>query len=126
MAEYLQKVFTDGDFDFSVSWLAGYTDPTMVIAWWNPEFAVWNQVFQENVPELSAGSRRGQDDAGRRRARRQADRDLRHDRRGANLLALVSKTDYVAYRDDKIEVKVPAKSGSSNTFQHIDEFEPLE
>jgi len=32
LAEYLKRVFTDGDFDFALSWLAGYTDPSMVIA----------------------------------------------------------------------------------------------
>lgn len=39
-AKYLQKMFPDADFDFSTSWLAGYTDPGMVIKWWSPEFAV--------------------------------------------------------------------------------------
>jgi peptide/nickel transport system substrate-binding protein len=126
VAEYLQRVFTDGDFDFSVSWLAGYTDPTMVIAWWNPEFAVWNQVFQETVPELSAALdevKTMQDGAERDDKLTEICAMIDE---SANLLALVSKTDYVVYRDDKIEVKVPAKSGSSDTFQHIEEFKPLD
>ena len=45
---------------------------------------------------------------------------------GANLLALVSRTDYVAYRSDKIAVKVAPRSGSSNTFQYVYEYKPLE
>ena len=53
VAEYLDKVFTKGDFDAALSWLAGYSDPTMVIAWWNPKFAVWNTVFHEYVPALA-------------------------------------------------------------------------
>ena len=125
-AEYLERVFTDGDFDFSTSWLAGYTDPTMVIAWWNPEFAVWNEVFQESVPELNEAL----DEV--KTLQDSAERDDKLARicemidDGANLLSLVSKIDYVAYRNDQIEVSVPARSGSSNTYQYIDTFEPLD
>jgi peptide/nickel transport system substrate-binding protein len=124
-AEYLQRVFTDGTFDFSTSWLAGYTDPTMVIAWWNPEFAVWNQVFQENVPELSAAldQVKTMQDGPERDAKLTEICAMIDD--GANLLALVSKTDYVAYRADQIDVKIPERSGSSNTYQYASEFEPL-
>ena len=53
VAEYLSRVFTKGEFDAALSWLAGYTDPSMVIAWWNPKFAVWNTVFHEYVPPLA-------------------------------------------------------------------------
>ena len=40
-------------FDAALSWLAGYSDPSMVIAWWNPKFAVWNTVYHEypQVPQ---------------------------------------------------------------------------
>ncbi len=125
-AEYLQKVFTDGDFDMSISWLAGYTDPSMVIAWWNPAFAVWNQTFQENVPALSAAL----DDV--KKMQVGPERDAKLDEictmidDGANLLSLVSKIDYVAFRKDQIKVNVPERSGSSDTFQHIGEFEPID
>jgi len=126
VAEYLQRVFTDGDFDFSISWLAGYTDPTMVIAWWNPDFAVWNQAFQLTVPELSTAldEVKSMQDGPDRDAKLDEICGLIDD--GANLLSLVSKTDYVVYRDDQIDVKVPAKSGSSDTFQYIEEFKPLD
>lgn len=125
MAEYLQKVFTDGDFDFAASWLAGYTDPTMVISWWNPDFAVWNLAFQEKIPELS----KALDDV--KTMPDGADRDAslveicRMIDESANLLALVGKVDYTVYRADEIAVKVPTSSGSSNTFQYAAEFEAL-
>ncbi len=123
-AEYLQKVFTDGDFDFSSSWLAGYTDPGMVIKWWNPEFAIWNGVFQVNVPELSQAL----DDVGAMQDG--ADRDAKLGEicemidDGANLIALVGKADYLAYRTDQVDVVLDERSGSANTYQHIDEFQP--
>jgi len=123
-AEYLQKVFTDGDFDFSASWLAGYTDPGMVIKWWDPEFAVWNQSFQENVPELSQALQDVSSTSD------EATRDAKLVEicamidEGANLLALVGKSDYVVYRSDQVEVKVAERSGSANTYQYIAEFDP--
>lgn len=126
MAEYLQKVFTDGDFAMAVSWLAGYTDPTMVIAWWNPKFAVWNLAFQEEVPALSTAldEVKTMADGPERDGKLKEICGMIDD--SANLLALVSKTDYIAYRSDKIELKVPARSGSSNTFQYIAKFKSLD
>ena len=124
-AEYLQKVFTDGDFDFSVSWLAGYTDPTMVIQWWDPNFAVWNLVFQVDVPELSAALAeiRVTPDSPERDAMLDDVCAMIDD--GANLLSLVSKVDYVVSRSDQVKVRLSERTGSASTWQHIAEFEPL-
>lgn len=125
LAEYLSKVFTQGEFDFAISWLAGYSDPTMVVSWWNPKYAVWNQVFQEDVPAL---------DAALEEVKKLPDGPARDQKLGeicrmiddgANLLALDSKIDYVGYRADGIAVRVDPRSGSSNIFQHIAEFKPL-
>ena len=125
MAEYLKRVFTDGDFDLAISWLAGYTDPSMVIAWWNPKFALWNQAFQQDVPALDnvLDQIKTMQDGPDRDAKLDEACKLIED--GANLLALVSKVDYVAYRSDRVKLKLPARSGSSNTFQYVAEFEPL-
>jgi peptide/nickel transport system substrate-binding protein len=123
-AEYLQKVFTDGDFDFSASWLAGYTDPGMVIKWWNPEFAVWNAPFHENVPELSQAldDVGAMQDGAERNAKLTEICAMIDD--GANILALVSKSDYLAYREDQVDVVLAERSGSANTYQFIAEFDP--
>lgn len=125
VADWLQRVFTDGDFDLSVSWLAGYTDPSMVISWWNPNFAVWNQAFFVDDPALDEAL------AQVKRMPNGPDREAKLDQvcgmidAGANLLALVSKVDYVAYRDDLVDVRLAPKTGSSNMFQYIDEFKSL-
>lgn len=126
VAEYLDKVFTKGEFDVSLSWLAGYTDPSMVIAWWNPNFAIWNQSFQEDVPALDTALEevKSLPDGEIRDAKLVEICDMIDD--GANLLALVSRTDYIAYRSDTIEVKVAKRSGSSNTFQFIYDFKSLD
>ncbi len=125
-AEYLQRVFTDGDFDFSASWLAGYTDPSMVIQWWNPNFAVWNLAFQEEVPELSealAAIRSIPASPERDQALRDICAMIDE---GANLLALVSKVDYVVYRSDQVEVRLADRTGSASTWQYIAEFAPAD
>ncbi|HEY1942309.1 MAG TPA: ABC transporter substrate-binding protein [Roseiarcus sp.] len=125
MADYLKKVFTDGDFDFAISWLAGYTDPSMVIAWWNPNFAVWNKTFQQDVPALdkTLDEIKAMQDGPERDAKLDEACKLIDD--GANLVALVSKVDYVAYRSDRVKVKIAPRTGSSNTFQYIADFAPL-
>ena len=125
-AEYLQRVFTDGDFDASMSWLAGYTDPTMVIAWWNPQFAVWNGVFHEydeplaialeDVKALPAGPERN--------AKLVEICGMIDD--GANILALTAKVDYLVSRTDKVKVEADETSGSSNAYRHIASFESLD
>jgi peptide/nickel transport system substrate-binding protein len=125
-AEYLQRVFTDGDFDFSLSWLAGYTDPSMVIAWWNPQFAVWNTVFHEYDEDLATALEEvKQLPAGEERQAKLKEICGMMDRQ-ANILALTSKVDYLVSRKDKIEVIADAVSGSSNTYRHIAEFESLD
>jgi len=126
MAEYLQKVFTDGDFDMALSWLAGYTDPTMVISWWNPKFAVWNGVFQEDVPALDQALEEVKKmPVGAARDEKLAEVCKLIDE-GANLLALVSKVDYIAYRDDQVAMKLATRTGSSNAFQYAAEYKPLD
>jgi peptide/nickel transport system substrate-binding protein len=125
LAEYLSTVFTKGEFDFAISWLAGYTDPTMIISWWNPKYAAWNQTFQEDVPALDAALEEVKKmPVGAARDQR-LDEICRMIDDGANLLALNSKIDYVAYRADKVAIRIDLRSGSSNTFQHVAEFKPL-
>lgn len=125
VADWLQRVFTDGDFDLSVSWLAGYTDPSMVISWWNPNFAVWNLSFFVDDLALDEAL------AEVKRLPNGPKREAKLDQvcamidAGANLLALVSKVDYVAHRHDLIDVRLAPKTGSSNMFQYVDEFKSL-
>lgn len=125
VADWLQRVFTDGDFDLSISWLAGYTDPTMVISWWNPQFAVWNLAFFEEVPELNEALEAVKAMPVGEERDRTLDAICRTIDEGANLLALINKIDYVAYRKDAVQVKIDPVSGSSNMFQHIADFKSL-
>lgn len=122
VAEYLDKVFTKGDFDAALSWLAGYSDPTMVIAWWNPKFAVWNTVFHEYVPALADALEkvRGAPEGAVRDG--QLAEICRMIDDGSNILALVSKVDFIVHRKDTMDIRLDPVSGSSNTYQYVAEF----
>ena len=122
VAEYLNKVFTKGEFDAALSWLAGYTDPSMVVAWWNPKFAVWNTVFHEYVPALADALEqlKSTPDGPQRDAELAS--ICRQIEDGANILALVSKVDFVVHRSDLMDIRLDPVSGSSNTYQYVAEF----
>lgn len=125
LTQYLHQEYTKGDFDFSVSWLAGYTDPSMVVAWWDPKFAVWDRIFMKNVPNLDKALTEVKAmPSGSARDNKLADIcNMIED--GANMLALVSKVNYFAYRSDKIAVKIAPRAGSADIFQYIYDFKPL-
>lgn len=55
-ATYNERVFSaqPGDFDLSISWFAGYSDPSMVTKWWNPEQAFFNVGFTGVHEDLNA------------------------------------------------------------------------
>ncbi len=122
VAEYLNKTFTKGEFDASLSWLAGYSDPSMVVAWWNPKYAVWNTVFHEYVPPLADALDK------MKSAPEGAERDAqlaeicRMIDEGANILALVTKVDFIVHRADTMDIRLDPVSGSSNTYQYVAEF----
>jgi hypothetical protein len=35
--DFIDRVWTKGQFEVVTSWMAGFTDPGMVPLWWNPE-----------------------------------------------------------------------------------------
>ena len=55
-ATYNERVFSaqPGDFDLSIGWFAGYSDPSMVTKWWNPEQAFFNVGFTGVHEDLNA------------------------------------------------------------------------
>lgn len=121
-AEAINKVFTKGEFDAALSWLAGYSDPTMVIAWWNPKFAVWNTVFHEYVAPLADALEKVKSAADGPERDGQLAEICRMIDDGSNILALVSKVDFIVHRMDAMEIRLDPVSGSSNTYQYAAEF----
>jgi len=94
----------------------------MVIAWWNPKFAVWNTVFHEYVPPLADALEKVKGAADGPERDGQLAEICRMIDDGSNILALVSKVDFIVYRSDAMEIKLDPVSGSSNTYQYVAEF----
>ncbi|HEX2547695.1 MAG TPA: ABC transporter substrate-binding protein [Ramlibacter sp.] len=119
--DFINRVWTKNEFEVIPSWMAGYSDPGMVPLWWNPTFAVWNRGYFENVPAMNAALDRmmaapigPQRDAALVEVCRQIDD-------GANLLALVTKVDFIVHRPDRIDIKLDRVAPASN-YNHIAEF----
>jgi hypothetical protein len=101
--------------------MAGYSDPGMVPLWWNPTTAVWNRAYFENVPAMNAALEKmmvapvgPQRDATLVEVCRLIDE-------GANLLALVTKVDFIVHRPDLIDIKLDRVVPGSN-YNHLGEF----
>ena len=121
--EWYARVFAaETDFDFAVSWFAGYSDPSLVMRWWDSDASGWNRGFIEPVAEyvevmkdvfqLPPGDAR---DAAMTRACEIIDEN-------ANMLALVNKPDYIGVRADLIDARFDAAEGNFNTLKHVAEF----
>jgi peptide/nickel transport system substrate-binding protein len=125
VAEWYKRVFApQTDFDLAVSWFAGYTDPSMIMNWWEPNFAGFNKGFlkpMDAYPPIMAALRSEPDGSGRDRLLADAC-NLALD--GANMLALVNKPDYIAYRTDLIEPKFSPIEGNFDTLKYIGAFKP--
>jgi peptide/nickel transport system substrate-binding protein len=125
VAEWYKRVFNpDANFDLAVSWFAGYGDPSIIMNWWIPQFAGFNRGWlkpMEPYSPLMDNIRQTPEGAERDTLLAEACK-LALD--GANMLALVNKPDYVAYRKDMVDVKFSAVEGNFDTFKYVAEFKP--
>jgi ABC-type dipeptide transport system, periplasmic component len=121
-ADALDRIFTKGDFDTALSWLAGYSDPSMVVAWWDPKVAIWNTTFQEYVPPLAVALKKLEATADGPDRDAQLSQVCRMIDDGSNMLALDNKVDFIVHRTDTMDIRLDPVTASSNTFQHVAEF----
>lgn len=123
VAEWYKRVFNpQTDFDLAVSWFAGYSDPSIVMNWWVPNFAGFNLGYlkpMEAYTPLMERIRREPDGPTRDGLMAEACK-LAQD--GANMLALVNKPDYIAYRKDRLTPRFSATEGNFDTLKYIGEF----
>ena len=121
-AEWLTRSFVTGEFDMAISWFAGYSDPIMVPAWWDPEFAGWNKPFMLRDMELVGLL----DEAKATPAGPARDAlftqicsiiDVQ-----ANMVPLVNKPAVVGYREDLLNVRIHPLEGFANHLKYIEEF----
>jgi peptide/nickel transport system substrate-binding protein len=123
-ADWYSRVFVaETDFDLAVSWYAGYSDPAMVLYWWTPEGAAgWADGYTEFDDDLTAAietvrtSPKGPDRLAA------MDKACRLINENASVLALVSKPDYLAYREDLVTVRIGAKEANFNMLKYAEEF----
>ena len=124
-AEWLERFLVTGEFDISLSWFAGFSDPIMVPAWWDPDFAQWNKNFQLRDMELVAllDSAKATP-AGPERDQLFGQICVIIDAQ-ANMVPLVNKPAIVGYREDLLQVRVHPLEGFANHFKYIEEFSLL-
>jgi peptide/nickel transport system substrate-binding protein len=123
VAEWYKRVFSpQTNFDLAISWFAGYTDPSIVMNWWVPSFAGFNLGYVKPIEayaSLMEQIRREPDGPARDALMSEACK-LAQD--GANMLALVNKADYIAYRTDRLTPRFSAMEGNFDTLKYIGEF----
>ena len=124
-AEWLERAFGTGEFDMAMSWFAGFADPLMVPAWWDPDFAVWNKPFMLTDPalvDLLNEARSTSPGAARDALFGQICEKIDAQ---ANMVALVGKPAIIAYREDQLKVRIHAAEGYVNHFKYIEEYSLL-
>lgn len=124
-AEWTNRVYAGkAEFDADISFYAGYADPGMVLAWWNPDFAVFNKAWLPADPQMTALiTKELQTPNGPERtaALHQA---CERAAAGANMIPLVTKPEIVAYRDDRLIATFPPIEGYDNPLRRIASFGP--
>jgi peptide/nickel transport system substrate-binding protein len=123
VAEWYKRVFAkETDFHLAVSWFAGYGDPAMVMNWWAPGAIAAYAGFMKPVDEYTdvmAKVRNLPNGPERQQAMGRACQIV-YDQ--ANLLPLVNKPDYIAYRSDLIQPKFGKLEGNFDVLKFADEF----
>ncbi len=120
--EWLERSFGTGEFDMAMSWFAGYTDPVMVPAWWNPDFAKWNAPFMlkdQGLVDLLEKAKATAPGAARDALFSEICDSIDAQ---ANMVALVGKPATIAYREDLLTVRIHAVEGYVNHFKYIEEY----
>jgi len=122
-ADWYARVFSpETDFHLAMSWFAGYTDPSLVMRWWNPESSGWNIGFLKPVEAYNdLLVKINQLPKGPERTAAMVEAVALIDEQ-ANMLALVNKPDYIGYRKDLINARFSPIEGNFNTFKYLEYF----
>jgi peptide/nickel transport system substrate-binding protein len=123
-ADWYQRVFVaKPKFDLAVSWYAGYTDPAMVMYWWTPEGAKgWADGYTLPDDALTADVQKLRELPNGPQRLAVMDQACGLIDADSNVIALVGKPDYVAWRDDLVNVRFDASEGYFRMFKHAEEF----
>jgi peptide/nickel transport system substrate-binding protein len=123
-ADWYSRVFVkETAFDLAVSWYSGYSDPAMVLYWWTPDGATgWADGYTAFDDELTATIETVRRSAKGPERLAAMDKTCRLINDNSNVLALVSKPDYLAYREDLVNVRIGTKEGNFDMLKYAEEF----
>ena len=127
-AEWYARVFAEEtDFDLAVSWFAGYTDPAIVLFWWTEAGAAgWAHgytITDEHLDGLVAKTRMLPEGAERNAALAEVCSLINEN---SNVLALVNKPDYVAFRSDLVNARIGRNESTFNNLKYAEEFSRID
>lgn len=128
VGEWAQRAFTDkpGRFDAAMSYFAGYSDPAMVTAWWNPVASVWNDGFLKPVPAIDELIVQGQELPAGSPERKEALAALcKAIDEDAGIIPLVTRPVIIAYRTDQLNATVQPVEGNADYLRFIAEFSKI-
>lgn len=113
-------------FQATIFWYAGYSDPSMVPLWWNPTvsgFTTGYTLEDAKLNGLIAAARRISDSNPARKGALQNVCTAIDET--ANVIPLVTRVDTIAYRSDKIKAKIVPVEGYGYTLRGIAEFQKI-
>lgn len=126
MADWYKRVFTtnpkESNFDASLSWFAGFSDPGIVLNWWASGFSPVFSTFLEPVVEygdLMTQIRQTPNGPERDKLMVRACGLIES---SANMIPLVGKPDYIGFRRDQLDARFGALEGNFDVFKYITEF----
>lgn len=123
-ATFTERVFTSqpGNFDLALSWFAGYSDPSMITRWWNPEVAGFNAGFTGVHDDLNdlidQGSTETDPEA---RADTFTDLCATADEY-AEILPLVHRPALIGYNTEALSPTIQTSEGTGNFLRHLRDF----
>ena len=126
VAEWYKRVFAtnpkESNFDASLSWFAGYSDPAIVLNWWLSGFSPAYSTYLEPSPEyadLMPQIRQTPNGPERDKLMARAC-GLIDDY--ANMIPLVGKPDYIGVRRDKLDARFGPLESNFDVFKYVTEF----
>lgn len=126
VAEWYKRVLTtnpkDSNFDASLTWFAGFSDPGIVLNWWTSGFSPVFTTFLEPVAEygdLMAQVRQTPNGPERDKLMTRACGLIES---SANMIPLVGKPDYIGFRRDQLDARFGPLEGNFDVFKYVADF----
>lgn len=123
-ATFTERVFTSqpGNFDLALSWFAGYSDPSMITRWWNPEVAGFNVGFTGSHDDLNKLIEQGSSETDPSAREKTFTELCTVADQYAEILPLVHRPALLGYNTETISPTIQSTEGTGNFLRHIGAF----